>query len=124
MSNATNLAVATVTNAMTIAGLEMLNQPELNRYCTSRAARESQHNARIAYRTKAVKRVLQSELNKQSVRTGDPQYFIIVSRFRDLPDDTFIECLETIPFVGSRGDDSPIWDMPGMDKNKVKKAVV
>lgn len=100
--SATNKAVATVTNAMTIAGLEMLRQPDLNHYCTNAEDRVAQSRAKKSYRVKAIKRVLSSELMKDSVRKGDPEYFLIVSRFKSLPDDTFLDAVETLPIVGSR----------------------
>jgi hypothetical protein len=115
-TNATNRAVATVTNAMTIAGLEMLMQPDLNQYVTAMSDRFMQQDAKRRYRIKAIKRVLQSELDKPSVMSGDPAYYIILMRFRDLPDHELLDNIETLPFVGSRGHESPAWKKLGNGK--------
>ena len=101
---------------MVIAGLEMLMQPGLNRYVTAMTDRLMQQDAQKRYRIKAIKRVLQSELDKPSVRSGDPSYYIILTRFRDLPDHELLDNIETLPFVGSRGHESPAWKKVGNGK--------
>lgn len=102
MSNVCNHVVATVSNAMTIAGLEMLQQPELCRYTASPEQRQAQRRARQQYRINAIKRVIQSELDKPSTRSGDPMYFLNLARIRDIEEHKLIDSLETMPIVGSR----------------------
>jgi len=111
-NEATNKACATVTNAMVIAGIEMLMNPDLNRYCKSAAEEAKRHVERRDFRIKTIRRVIQSELDKPSTKQGDPNYYLILTGFRDMPDHKFIDSLETLPYVGSRGNESPVWDMP------------
>ena len=112
MSDATNRAVATVTDAMVIAGIEMMHDPDMNQYYTNKKKQLEQSIRRKEYRINAIKRVINSELQKPETRTGDPQYFMTLVRFANIPDAMFIDCLETLPYVGSRSVDSPVWDMP------------
>ena len=105
-----------MTNAMVIAGLEMLMNPELNRYCKNPSEEARRHIERRDFRIKTIRRVIQSELDKPSTKQGDPHYFLMLSRFRDIPDHKFIDSIETLPFVGSRGNENPVWEMPGKQR--------
>jgi len=95
MKSTADRLIDTLNDAQAIAGLEMLEEPELMRYVTSKNAQMMKREKQRKFRIKVIRRVLQSDL-KLSSSQSDHQYYIKVLEILRLPDNTLLPALEKI----------------------------
>ena len=97
--------VATVCDALTIAGLEMLSDPDMVAYCTTESQRIRKRIAIDDHKRATIRRVLRSDV-KFKATTADPEYIFLLSRLAAVPDTTLLTAvneikgvLDTVPFA-------------------------
>lgn len=90
--------VRTISDAVAIAGLEMLSEPELMRYVTKKNDVLMKRSAQRKFKTQVIRRVLKSDLALKSSQQ-DVYYCVKIAQIASLSDQVFLDAINKMSNV-------------------------